>query len=89
MNLYVYVLGYQPDTEALESGDDKDYNAILRAIKAARAQGRIEGVKEAAQHCREQADKPWICEEIAGYDKALREEAEDLDKLANQLEQPS
>lgn len=47
INLYTYVLGYHPDQEALEAGDDKDYNAIKRALEHSYQQGRVAGLRDA------------------------------------------
>lgn len=49
INLYTYVLGYHPDQEALEAGDDKDYNAIKRALEHSYQQGLVAGLREAAE----------------------------------------
>lgn len=42
------VLSYSPDPEAMEAGDDKDFEAIMQALKHARQ----EALREAAKVCR-------------------------------------
>jgi hypothetical protein len=43
IKLYEKILSYSPDPEALNAGDDKDFEAIMQALKTVRQEALREG----------------------------------------------
>ena len=51
IKLYEKILSYSPDTEAMEAGDDKDFEAILQALKTARQEALREAARIICPYC--------------------------------------
>ena len=67
--------------------DDYDGEWLGPISPTDRQQGKVEGLREAACYCRNEADRSWSNDEIAGYDQALYETAMALDSLAQQAQE--
>ena len=86
IRLYENIFAMSPDTEAMEAGDDCQYEAIARALRTARQ----EALREAAKVARNRADllKPklglWL--NMVNYHRSMEadELADELDRLASE-----
>lgn len=79
--------GLNEDNQAYYEQIQRQQAELIANAPVAHAQGRREGLREAASYCRNEADRPWSNGEISGYDQALYETAVALESLAQQIGQ--
>jgi len=79
IRLYENIFAMSPDTEAMEAGDDCQYEAIARALRTARQEALREGMELAAEEAdMHVCDDPRYCHCSSKIYKAI------LDRLTRE-----
>ena len=87
IRLYENIFAMSPDTEAMEAGDDCQYEAIARALRTARQEALREGAKVAREFPWEQPSAhadPLRQARCRGNREASSDIAAALDRLASE-----